>query len=236
MKNNIFKKIGALTVTAALVTIWNTTPAFAEEIFNTDFSKGTIEELGWKAKGDWAVLDYGKDRPNLEKNPGPVMRFPGNAKEAGHLTKTFAALDQPKSLTLTFDAGYGWGAKNHSQGLSVMILNDAGDGYIFANHRAKAKWGVQWDVVNKFGFNAQKHWANSDLDTTQTAVVDGGGLRKFTITRDADGNWKFSGDGWGGGALEFTDKTHAQFTQVILVGDRNNDDLLFNNIKLEAEK
>lgn len=223
------------TLAAALI-LAAAAPAHAAEVFNSDFSQGAFEKLGWTAKGDWTIVNFGNDRPNLENNPGPVAKFPANGKKAGMLTKTFDPVKDPKELKLTFDAGYGWGSPTHSQGLQIMLLDADGNGYVFDNHRAKAKWGVQWAPVSQYGYNNPLNWAPEVVDTTQGAVVDGKGLRTFTVTRDADGNWTFSGDGWQGPALKFTDKTTTTFTQVVLFGTPNTDDLLYGKIKLEVTK
>ena len=74
------------------------------------------------------------------------------------------------------------------------------------------------------------------IDASQDAIVNGGGLRTFTITRDAAGKWTFNGDGWTGGPLTFTDTTISNFSQLILVGTTNSDELIFNKIKFEATK
>lgn len=209
--------------------------ANAGEIFNTDFSKGKIDELGWVAKGDWQMKDFGADKPGLAKNPGPVMKFPANGTTNGTLIKKFDPIANPASLKLTFDGGYGWGAKDHAQGIGIMLLDADGNGYLFNQQRANATWGAQWDVVTKYAHNDQEHWAPAAIDATQAAVVDGGGLLTFTITYDGKGNWTFNRDGWNT-PLTFTDKTTTTFSQVVLMGTPNNDDLLFNKVKLEVTK
>lgn len=211
------------------------TSAKAGEIFNSDFSKGKFDDLGWEAKGDWSIVDFSGGKP-LDKNPGLVAKFSAKNTDPGSLTKKFDAIANPASLTLTFDGGFGWGGKAHSQGLSVMLLDADGNGYIFDSHRAKANWGMQWDVVTKYAHNAKLQFASTSIDTTQDPIVKGGGLRTFTITRDADGKWTFNGVGCDGGPLTFTDKTTTSFSQVVLVGNKNTDDLVFNKIKLEVTK
>ncbi|RYX83388.1 glycosyl hydrolase family protein [bacterium] len=79
-------------------------------------------------------------------------------------------------------------------------------------------------------------WAASEVDATQPAVIDGGGLRTFTITRDGAGKWSFNSDEWKGGPVTFTDNTTTTFTQVVLCGSPNTDDLLYGKIKLESDK
>lgn len=209
--------------------------AMAGEIFNTDFSKGKIAELGWEAKGDWAIKDYGADKPGLAKNPGPLVKFAANGTEIGMLSKKFDPISNPSNLTLTFDAGYGWGAKDHCQSLAVMLVDADGNGYIFTQARANATWGVMWDKVIKYAHGDTMQWAPAAIDATQQAVIDGGGLLTFTITRDTSGNWKFNRDGWTA-PLTFTDKMFTSFSQVVLVGNPNNDELLYNKIKLDMTK
>jgi len=209
--------------------------AHAGEIFSSDFSKGTFAGLGWDVKGDWSIVDFGADKPGLAKNPGMVAKFPANSPAIGSLVKKFPVINRPYSLTLTFDAGYGWGAKDHSQGFQVMLLDEKGDGYIFAVQRANATWGAQWANVTKYEFKNPMTWAPAAIDTTQVAIADGGGLRTFTITRDAGGKWTFNGDGWTGGPVAFADKKTTSFSMVILRGTPNTDDIAFGKVKLEAE-
>jgi hypothetical protein len=232
---NSFKKVSMVVLSGCLFFLGNNSSR-AEQIFSTDFSKGSLEELGWVAKGDWKMVNFGADRPKLANNPGPVLKFPANGKANGTLTKKFAAVANPANLTLTFDGGYGWGAKNHSQGLNIMILDDAGNGYLFNVSRANADWGAQWNTVENFATNGQTKPASTKIDTTQKAVVDGGGLRTFVITRDAEGNWSFNSTDWVGGPMTFTEKTFTSFSQVVLFGTSNTDDVLYNNIKLEVTK
>jgi len=209
--------------------------ADAGEIFNTDFSKGTFAELGWVPDGNWSIVTLGADKPDLAKNPGPVAKFPANGGASGTLTKKFTAITRPGNLKLTFDAGYGWGAANHSQALQVMLLDADGNGYIFSVHRASATWGAQWGIVTKYAVPGTLSWAPAEIDTTQTAVMDGGGLRTFTITRSNGAKWTFSGEGWKGDPLTFMDNKYKTFTQVVLRGTSNDDDILFNKIRLEAD-
>lgn len=244
MKKNIktiWNRPGLKTLLLTLtfcISLMGGTSAFADEIFNSDFSSGTFDSLGWSVKGHWSIVDYGDNEKKirLAANPGPVAKFAATSDALGSLTKKFPIITNPSSLTLTFDGGYGWGNKAHGQGLAVMLLDDAGNGYIFDSHRANAIWGAQWDKVTKNVHNNPLQWAPAAIDSTQPPVTQGGGLRTFTITRDGEGNWKFNGDGWVGGPLAFTDKTYTSFTQVVLVGGFNSDELLFNKIKLEVTK
>jgi len=205
------------------------------EIFSTDFSTERLKALGWETNGVWKMKDFAADKPGLEKDPGPCIKFPANIPTPGMLTKKFDPIANPDSLTLTFEAGYGWGSKNHGQRLAVMILDADGNGYIFSQNRSKSTQGAQWDKVTKYTYSEPMQSAAGEIDTTEQAVIDGGGLRTFTITRDADGDWSFNGDTWTGGPLTFTDKTYTTFSQVVLVGTPNSDDLLYNKVKLEAK-
>lgn len=225
-----------LTLAAGLCLFGGLSTANAGEIFASDFSKGTFEELGWTSKGNWTIKDFGAAKPGLANNPGPVAVFAANGKTAGTLTKKFDAVSNPSSLTLAFDAGFGWGQKTHVQSFQVMLVDAGGNGYVFDVHRANATWGAQWAVVNNFGYNEPLHWAPAAIDATQKSVIDGGGLRAFTITRDAGGNWTFDGKGWTGGPLKFTDTTTSNFSQVVLRGLPNIDEVLFGKVKLEATK
>jgi len=228
------KSLLLATLASGLFLLGGTRPASAGEILSTDFSKGTFEELGWTAKGDWAIMDYSAKKPDLANNPGPVAVFSAKSKTAGMLTKKFDPVTG--SLTLTFDGGYGWGKKDHAQKLEVMLLDADGNGYIFDARRANAKWAVNWGIVTKYGFNEPLTMSDTVIDASQDAIVNGGGLRTFTITRDAAGKWTFNGDGWTGGPLTFTDTTISNFSQLILVGTTNSDELIFNKIKFEATK
>ncbi len=208
--------------------------AQAGEIFNTDFSKGDFVKLGWIAKGPWQILDYGADKPDLANNPGKVVRLPGNGQETGLLTKKFKSITNPASLTLTFDGGYGWGAKDHAHGLTILILDGEGNGYVFLNMRVKAIWGAQWAQVAQYEWPEQLNWAPAEIDTTQASVVDGGGLKTYTITRNASGKWTFNCNGWKGGPLTFTNTTTTTFSQVVLFSKPNVDDIVYNKIKLKT--
>jgi len=226
------EKLIALILIAYLFIMVVTPSAKADEVFFSHFTQGKPESLGWVAKGDWSINVIGKDKPNLQNNPGAVVEFGSGNGSEGTLTKKFDKISNPDTMILKFDAGYGWGDAGHVQVVGVELLDADGNGYVFTQNRAKATWGAQWDVVTKYAHGAQLHWAPEEIDTTQKAVMDGGGLRTFTITRDSSGNWTFDGTGWVGGPLKFTDKTYSTFSQVILLGTPNNDDLLYNKIKL----
>ena len=231
----ISKSLLSIALASCLVSFGAAAAARAGEIFSTDFSKGTFASLGWEPKGDWSIFTFGADKPDLAKQPGPVAKFAANGQTVGTLTKKFDAIKDPTSLKLTFDAGYGWGSPSHVTALQVMILDADGNGYVFDCHRAKATWGAQYGNVTKYGYNDPLNWAPAEVDTTKQSIMDGGGLRTFTITRDASGKWTFNGDGWTGGPVTFTDTTTKSFSQVVLRGMPNTDDLAYGKIKLEAE-
>jgi hypothetical protein len=204
----------------------------AEKLVDTDFAKGDFKSLGWKAVGAWDITTY----PGDKNNPGAVARFAAN-KPAGTLTKTFPPINNPKNLDLSLDIGWGWGARDHSQGIGVMLLDDRGNGYVFMSARAKANWGVQWAPVQNNKVPDNKNWAPAVIDTTQAAIRDGGGMQRVTVARDINGNWTFASKSWNqgaGGEFKFTDTTATHFTKLVLVGSSNLDELAFNNVKLEA--
>jgi len=210
----------------------------ADVIFNSDFSKDSLDTLGWRTKDTpWQEYDYGATKANLANNPGMTVRFPATKDGQGTLTRKFPVVDSPKTLTLTFDAGWGWGAANMgSDAFDVMILDDNGNGYIFSCHRTNATWAAQWGKVTAYAPQTpQLNWAPAAIDASQAAVIDGGGLQTFTISRDENGAWLFSGAKWSGATpLAFSDSTTTSFTQVVLVGKPNTDDIVFNKIKLET--
>jgi Glycosyl hydrolases family 16 len=216
----------------------NKTPSAGEtgDIVDADFSTGTFQTMGWEADGNWSITDLKSTKADLANDPGAVAECAANSSTVGTLTKKFDAITNPPELTLTFDAGYAWGGKDHSQPLQVMLLDSDGNGYVFDVHRASATWAAQWGKVTKYVCSDPMTWASSSMDTTQPAVLDGGGLRTLTITRDAQGHWTFNGQGWTGGPLAFTDTTTNSFSQVVLRGPPNSDVLLFNKIKLVANQ
>lgn len=234
MKRETGQWVRGCVAVAAAVLVGAGVCAEAGPVFSTDFAKGTFNGLGWEAKGDWAFVNYGDKKAGLANNPGRVVRFAANGEATGTLTKKFFAVSNPSHLVLTFEAGYGWGAKDHSQGFQVWLLDAQGNGYAFGVARANATWGAQWAPVTKYSVKDPMNWAPAAIDTTQAAVVDGGGLRAFTVTRDAGGKWSFAGAGWGGGPLTFTDDTTRVFSQVVLRGSPNFDELVFGRVKLET--
>ena len=204
----------------------------ATTLVETDFAKGDFQALGWKVAGAWDITTYPGDR----NNPGPVARFAAH-KPAGHADQDLAELTNPKKLVLSLDVGWGWGAPDHSQSLGVMLLDERGNGYIFLAARAKATWGAQWAPVTDNKVPDNKNWAPRVIDTTQAAIRDGGGTQPLTISRDIEGNWTIACKSWNkgaGGEFKFTDTTTTHFTQLVLVGTPNLDELAFSRIKLDA--
>jgi hypothetical protein len=212
------------------------------DVFNSDFSKGTFDHLGWASKNNsdnWQIKDYKEAKADLKNSPGPCAVY-GKTDKEDLMIRKFPAVQSPQNLTLTFDAGWGWGNKDQgSDSLGIMLLNDEGTGYLFEVHRIKAKWAAQWHVVNKYveakEANPQAQWSPGEIDATQAAVIDGGGLQTFTIKRDQKGTWSFSGANWQGATpFEFVDADHTTntFSQVALVGSKNFDDLVFNKVHL----
>jgi len=206
--------------------------AAAAPLIESDFSQGDFQKLGWKADGAWDVFTY----PGEKNNPGAVARMPAR-KPAGTLTKTFDPIQNPPSLSVSMDVGWGWGAPDHQEGIAFMLLDGEGDGYIFQTQRARAKWAVQWARVTKNKVPNEKSWGTESIDTTQGAIRDGGGMQRLEVTRDIDGNWTFFSKSWNqgaGGVLKFTDTATTRFTKLVLVGAPNSDELAFNKIVLEA--
>lgn len=222
-------------VTAAvfpLVWLGTATTCRAETLIDADFSRGSFAALDWKDAGDWDVFTY----PNQPaKNPGPVARFAAN-KPDGSLTKSFPEVSNPAKLSLSLDYGWGWGEAGQAADMvSFRLLDPAGNGYVFEIHRTRAKWAVQWGRVAKGQPSDEKHWAAEEIDATHAAVRDGGGLSRLTVTRDADGSWTIADKDWNRGAgarVTFTDSTTTSFSQLVLVGNRNFDEQVFNRIVL----
>ena len=139
---------------------WAQTVSEAQTKVDTDFSKGDFAALGWTVKGDWDVFLYPKEAAN---NPGSVARFAAN-KPDGSLTKGFAEIRNPRKLTLSLDYGWGWGdASQGSDGVSFMLVDSRGDGYVFEVHRCKATWAVQWGKVTGGTPAKDKTWAPRKL-------------------------------------------------------------------------
>ncbi|MCY2991026.1 MAG: hypothetical protein NTY19_24585 [Planctomycetota bacterium] len=53
----------------------------------------------------------------------------------------------------------------------------------------KAKWAVQWAPVANGTPAKDKTWAPEEIDANHASVRDGGGLRRLTVAREADGVW-----------------------------------------------
>jgi hypothetical protein len=116
------------------------TSCLAETLIDTDFSRGDFAALGWQAKGDWDIFTYPKESA---RNAGPVARFAAH-KPDGSLTRTFAEIKNPKTLTLSLQYGWGWGdAGQGADAVAFMLLDTRSNGYLFEVHRAKATWAVQ---------------------------------------------------------------------------------------------
>jgi cyclophilin family peptidyl-prolyl cis-trans isomerase len=205
-------------------------------IINSDFSKGDFAGLGWQVKGAWDVFRYPRQTAN---HPGPVARFPAH-KQNGSLTKAFPEMKNPLKLTLSLDYGWGWGDANQgADAISFMLLDPAGNGYVFEVHRCKAKWAVQWGRVANEKLPKDRTWAPEEIDATHASVRDGGGLSRLTLTRDVDGVWSISSTDWNkgaGAAVRFLDTTTTSFSRLVLLGTDNFDEQVFNRIVLEQEQ
>ena len=98
---------------------------------------------------------------------------------------------------------------------------------------------MQWVPVTNSTPPKDKTWAPEEIDATQVAIRDGGGMENLTITRDAEGNWTITGKSWnkGAGALvKFTDTTTSSFTKLVLLGGYNTDELAFNKIVVDVTR
>jgi hypothetical protein len=204
----------------------------AETLIDADFSRGDFAALGWKAKGDWAVVTYPRESA---RNPGPVARFAAN-KPDGSLTKTFGEVKNPKTLALSLQYGWGWGdAGQAADAVAFMLLDPRGNGYLFEVHRVKAAWAVQWARVADGVPRSDKAWAPAEVDATHASVRDGGGLSRLTVTRESDGAWTLKGEDWNRGAgatVRFADTTTCAFSQLVLLGTKNFDEQVFNKVVL----
>ena len=240
-KQNVRRLLGALNLKLTCLAVSGIlllgSVAQAEEIFNTDFSSGEIEALGWESEGQpWQIFDYATVKAAVQNNPGKLARFPGRGSDIGDLIKSFPALANPQSLQLTYEAGWGWGPENAGDSLLVMLLDDKGNGYVFDVHRTAATWALQWGKVTEGAYKSPLNWAKDKIDGKQKAILDGGGLLKFTVTRDANGNFELSCDKWASGKLAFSDTTTSTFSKVVVRGAPNVNDMAFKSVKLEATK
>jgi hypothetical protein len=222
----------AQMATLCSVAILSQAPVAAQTVVDTDFAKGTFAALGWIAKGDWDVFRYPKGSAN---NPGPVARFAAN-KPNGALTTTFREIRNPRTLTLSLDYGWGWGdAGQAADGVSFMLLDPRGNGYVFEVHRCKANWAVQFGRVEGGKARSDRTWASTEIDATHRAVRDGGGLCHLTVSRESDGTWTVASKTWNAGAgaeARFVDTTTSSFSQLVLLGTRNFDEQVFNKVVL----
>jgi len=204
----------------------------AQAVIDSDFSKGDFVALGWKVKGDWDVFQYAKGGA---KDPGPVARFAAN-KPNGSLTKNFSEIKNPRKLTLSLDYGWGWGdAGQAADMVSFMLLDPRGNGYVFEVHRCKARWAIQWSPVAAGTPLNGNTSAPVEIDASQAAVRDGGGLSRLTVTREPDGAWTVASKDWNqgsGAAVRFTDTATTSFSQLVLLGTKNFDEQVFNKVLL----
>lgn len=208
--------------------------AHAQAVVEADFSKGDFAALGWKVEGDWDVIEY----PTPDgRNPGRVARFAAN-KPDGSLTRSFAKIDDPARLTLSLNYGWGWGdAGQQADAVAFQLLDGQRNGYLFEIHRCKTTWAIQWGRVADGKPSGNNVWAPIEIDATQAAVRDGGGLGTVTITREAGGTWTMSSPGWNGGrggGITFTDAATTSFEQIVLLGTRNFDEQVFNRVVLSV--
>jgi hypothetical protein len=206
----------------------------AQAVIDSDFSRGNFADLGWRVEGAWDVFRYPAP---AAKDPGPVARFAAR-KPAGSLTKTFPPVRNPQMLKLSLDYGWGWGdAGQAADSVAFMLLDAAGDGYLFEVHRCKARWAVQWAKVARGTPDKNRTWAPEEVDATHAAVRDGGGLSRVSVTRDGDGTWSIGSKDWNRGAgatLRFLDTASASFSKLVLLGTPNFDEQVFNNVRLEV--
>jgi hypothetical protein len=207
-------------------------PCRGQTVIDSDFSRGSFGDLGWKVNGDWDIAQYPKE---AAQHPGPVARFAAN-KPDGSLTKTFREIKHPPSLTLSLDYGWGWGdAGQAADAVAFMLLNPAGAGYVFEVHRTKATWAVQWGRVVNGTPLENRTWAPVEIDARHKAVRDGGGLSRLSVTRESDGSWTLSSKDWEqgfGAEVRFADSTTGSFSQLVLRGTRNFDEQVFNKVVL----
>jgi len=210
---------------------------FSEVIFKSNFGQGDFAELGWKVEGPWQIKDY-KIKQN---NPGPVANFPANTQEEGKLIKVFEEVNDPKVLKLSFDYGWGWGAEDQgADAVLLMLLDKEGNGYCFIIGRYKGNWCLKWAKVTN-NVKGDEVWIGDDINFNLKSIMDPSfeKLGYVEITREKGGKWKIYGKNWNnwqGGTAEFTDNTTKTFSQIVLLGTKNFDEQVFNNIQLEVEK
>ena len=204
----------------------------AKLLVDSDFSRGNFQTLGWERMGDWDIF---VPPPKTANDPGPVARFPAN-KADGTLSKAFPEVRNPRRLQLALDYGWGWGdATQPADSVAAMLLDTAGNGYVFEVHRCKTRWAVQWGRVAGGTPAKERTWAAEEIDASRKSVRDGGGLSRLIVTREADGTWRMASPDWNGGtgaAVRFADATTSSFSRLVLLGTRNFDDQLFNKITL----
>jgi hypothetical protein len=230
IRGSSFAKLAAFLMALAFAG----TSCMAQAVVESDFSKRDFAALGWTVKGDWDVFRYPTESAN---NPGPVARFAANKPE-GSLTKTFPEIRNPQALALALDYGWGWGSvEQGSDAVSFMLLDPRGNGYVFEIHRCKATWAVQWGRVAGGVAAKDRTWAPGEIDASQRAVRDGGGLSRVTVRREPDATWTIASPSWNkgtGASVRFNDATTTSFSQLVLLGIRNFDEPVFNKIVLET--
>jgi len=209
--------------------------AGGESIVDSDFAKGDFAALGWKVDGAWDLFAYPAEAVH---NPGRVARFAAN-KPAGSLTRDFAEIQNPRTLSLSLDYGWGWGdADQGADSISFLLLDAQGNGYAFKFHRCKAKWAVQWGRATNGKPPQDMIWAPVEIDATRAAVRDGGGLMHVEIRREADATWSVRSKDWNqglGAGVRFNDATISSFTRLVLLGTENFDEQVVNHVLLQAE-
>lgn len=205
-----------------------------QTLLESDFAKGDLASLGWKASGTCDVFAYPKETAH---NPGPIARFPAR-KPKGTLTRTFPEVKNPRNLALSLEYGWGWGdASQPADSVSFMLLDAAGKGYAFKVHRCKDRWAVQWGKAAGGEFPKDMNWAADAIDATHPSVRDGGGLARLVIGRESDGTWTIDGPDWNqgkGATVRFRDAGTTSFSRLVLVGTENFDDQVFNRIVLSS--
>jgi len=209
-----------------------------ETIFKIDFAKGDFADFGLRVEGK-NVFDI-HDYKAKQNNPGLVCRVKANQPEEGKLIKSFEKIKEPKVLKLSFDYGWGWGSADHGpDSVQFMLLNENKNGYIFSIGRTKANWALQFAAVKGGVISKDGKWIGRDNDFSHPSVLDGGGLANVVIIREKGGKWTIKSKDWNngkGGETEFSDNTFSSFSQLVIIGQKNYDEPVFNNITLEVEK
>jgi hypothetical protein len=226
-------------VTVGVLLLARGTTAYAQGpslVFGSEFAAGPLADQGWKAEAGWEVAEFPKE---VKNQPGPVARFQANTKAGGALSRTFAELKDPRTLALTLRYGWGWGdAGQGADSVAWMLLDGSGNGYAFKVHRTKANWAVQWGRAAGGQPAGDMTWAGAEIDASQKSVMDGGGLARIEIQREAGGAWTIHGPDWNAGAgasVAFSDDSTRTFSRLVLLGSPNFDEQIFGSIRLTAE-